>query len=86
MYLFKKNTERVRVNNSANGTTNHNPFKFKICGNIANPIITNINDLENAMIEDSFPFENAVNILEVQTFIPTNKKHKENNLNPENAI
>ena len=71
---------------SASGIDNQTPVICNHKGNkIRKPTIkTNVRQNDNKA--DTRPSDNAVNKADVYIFIPINKKPKENNLKPFNAI
>lgn len=76
----------IIARNSANGMASHIPSTPINNGSTNNPVKTNMKVLSNEIIAETFPFERAVNSIDVKILNPINKKLKQNMRNPSIAI
>jgi hypothetical protein len=78
--------QTISDRNSANGIASHIPLTPNNNGNTHSPVNTKTNVLSSEMKADTFPFERAVNNMEVKILIPINKKPIENIRKPSMAM
>ena len=77
--------DKINVRNSAAGTASQTPVIPRKYGNVTRQITRKKSVLENEIIADTFPFDNAVKISDEMMLIPLNKKFNAKIRNPTDA-
>ena len=77
--------DRINVRNSAAGTASQTPVIPRKYGKVTRQITRKKSVLENEIIAETFPFDNAVKIPDEMMLIPLNKKFTAKMRNPTDA-